>query len=251
MYMAQNLKAFIKNPAGPGSTAQGNIQIIRDDLNRRFLKLVKEKPITLDVYRDKDEYYFHFKIPSETERTNTYDVVLHFTMGEDDFKYDNFINNYYMIFFSNSPNFVYTFAYTYNEYGLLIPHLANKYKDIVLDQNPLVRNPGEVVNYDKSIYFACHYIEENRKYLNKMHLNSIAKPFDVKKFNELIRPTDRIDIDIKKEDKRLRDEKRKIKEDALKKPKKVIERVSDTVKRIVPLKKIVARKSSKPKIKSK
>lgn len=252
MFLAQNLKDFVDNPMGKGSTAIMNRQLIKDDLNRRYLKLIKTKKITLVVYKEKDEYYFHFKIPSETERTNTYDVVLFFTMGEEDFKFDNFINRYYLNFFSNSPNFVYTFAYTYNIYNLLIPHLANKYKDIVLEDNPIIKNPGEIINYDKSIYFACHYIQENRKYLNKMHLNSIAKSFDIKQFNELIRTTDQIDLEIKKENNKIKTEKKKKKN--VSKPKKSkdndISAVS-RIKKIKPLKKITAQSSTITKIKQK
>jgi len=246
MFIPQTLKNFIENPNGAGSTALGNKKLLRDDLNRRYLKLTQKKKITVDIYRDKEEYYFHFKIPSETERSNTYDVVLYFTMGDDKLKYDNFINNYYVLFFSNCPSFIYTFAYAYNMYELLIPHLKNKYDHIVLNQNPIIRNPGEIINYDKSIYFACHFIQENRKYLNKQNLNTMAKPFNNKQFNDIIRHSDKIIIETKKENNRIHNEKQQLKEKDVKRNKlaRVTNKISKTIHKIEPMKKITPRKSN-------
>lgn len=213
MFLPQTLKEFLDNPMGKGSTAISNRKLITEDLKRRYYELIKKKKITIFPYKDGDEYYFHFKIPSESERENNYDVVLRFTMLEDNFKYDNFLNRYYLQFFSNSPSFTYTFAYVFNDYQLLIPLLSNKYKDIVLSNNPLVKNPGEIINYEKSIFFACFYLTENSKYLNKMLLNPSCKPFIGSHFIKTIRNTDTIDLEIKKENNRLTKIKNNVKEE--------------------------------------
>lgn len=210
MFILQNIKEFVENPMGKGSNAILNRQLLRDDLNRRYQKLVKDKKIDLVIYRDKDEYYFHFKIPSESQRNNTYDVVLHFTIDEDkDFKFDNYLNRYYLKFFSNCPSFVYTYAYAFNLYGLFIEGLSNRYEDIVLNQDPITRNPAEVISYEKSIYFACYHILQNQKYLNKMILNTISKSFDKNELSRNIRTTEQIQMEIKKEDNLLKAEKEK------------------------------------------
>lgn len=208
MFILQNLKDYIDNPMGKGSTAITNKQLIRTDLNTRYEKLMKDKKITFTAYKDKDEYYFHFIIPSESKRMNTYDVVLYFTMDEEDFKFDNFLNRYYLKFFSNCPSFTFTYAYVYNNYDMMIKFLRGKFSSIVLDDNPVVRNPGEVINYEKSIYFACYYLMNHRTLMNKMYLNSVAKPFAQNTFVKTIRETDKIQLEIKKENNRLSEEKK-------------------------------------------
>lgn len=214
MFSLPTLREFIDNPMGKGSTAIPNRQLIKDDLIRRYNELIKKKKIEFTVYRDKDEYYFHFLIPSESERENTYDVVLHFTQGEENFKFDNFLNRYYVKFFSNCPSFIYTYAFAFNMYGWFIEDFSGKYHDEVLEQDPITRNPGEIVSYEKSIFFACHHLMQNNKYLNKMILNPICKPYDPKVLYDKIRTDDKIKIEIDREKRRVEKVK---KEEELKK----------------------------------
>lgn len=198
------------NPMGKGSNAISNRKLIREDLDRRFDSLIKKKKdFTFTVYRDKHEYYIHFLIPSESERDNTYDVVIHFTEREENFKNDNFLNRYTLNFFSNSPSFTYTYAYVFNEYDILIKFLAKKYDKIVLSNNPITRNPGEVVNYEKSIYFALKYISIHKDLMNKMYLNRVSKTLHIDKLRKIIRTDEEISLEIKKENNRLSREKKK------------------------------------------
>lgn len=204
MFILQNIKEFMENPMGKGSTVI-NRNLIISDLNRRYDELIKTKKIQLTVYRDDSEYYFHFIMPSESERDNTYDVVLYFTFDEDaSFKYDNFLNRYYLKFFSNCPSFIYTYAFAFNQYSLLIDSLANKYERDVLKYDPITRNPGEVVSYEKSIYFACKYILNNKSYMNKMVLNTMAKKFSATAINSIVRNDVKIKFEIAKERARLK-----------------------------------------------
>lgn len=213
MFILQNIREFIDNPMGKGSTAIPSRHLIKEDLNRRFEELTnnKDKKIELTIYRDGDEYYFHFLIPSESkERRNTYDVVLHFTLGEDgkDFASDRNLNRYFVKFFSNSPGFIYTYAYTFNLYGLLIESLANKYNKIVLEHPPVTRNPGEIISYEKTTYFACYYLLKNPKYLDKSTINLIAKPYKEEVLNKKIRNEDKIKLEIAQEKRRVEREKK-------------------------------------------
>lgn len=204
MFILQTIQEFIDNPMGKGSTAIPSRKIIREDLNRRYKELIKhkDKVIKPTVYKDGDEYIFHFLIPSEDpERKNTYDVVLHFTTEETDedkkVTNDKNLKRYNVKFFSNSPSFTYTFAYAFQLYGILIGSLKDKYRKIVLDRPPVTRNPGEIVNYDKTIYFAAHFFQENEDYLDKETLNKIAKPFKLRDLVSDIRNTDKIELQIK------------------------------------------------------
>jgi hypothetical protein len=214
------LNEFIDNPMGRGSTSIPNRKLIVSDYEKRLKALQKRKKIKHTVYRDKDEYYFHVLIPSETERNNTYDVVLHFTMGDEDFKYDNFLKRYYVKFFSNCPSFTYSFAHVFNIYDVLIENLSNKYKDIVFDEMPVIRNPAQVITYEKSTTFAALFIKDSFILKNKMYLNQIAKPYVAVEFNETIRTTDQIEQEIKRENNRLKRESKKKEEESKGKTKK-------------------------------
>jgi len=213
MFMPQTLKDYLDNPMGKGSTAIMNRQLIKDALNKRYEKLIKEnKNFKYTIYYDRNDFYFHFIIPSESERNNTYDVIIQFTEGEENFKSDINLNRYYLKFFSNCPSFTYTFAYVYNDYDLLIDFLKNKYEDKVIDDNPVTRNPGEIISFEKSIYFACKYLETHKILLNKMSMGT-AKKLNKKELYDIIRSNSDIMLEIKKEENRLRNEKKKDKED--------------------------------------
>ena len=55
-----------------------------------------------------------------------YDVVLQFFI-DDELKSRNIaLNNYYVKFFSNSPGFVYKYAYLYHQNDMLVEVLADK-----------------------------------------------------------------------------------------------------------------------------
>ena len=209
MFMPQTLQEYLDNPMGKGSTAIMNRQLIKNDLNNRYEKLIKDnKKFKYTIYYDKDDFYFHFIIPSESERENTYDVVLQFTMGDDNFKSDVNLHRYYLKFFSNCPSFTYTFAYVYNDYSLLIDFLKDKYDDRVMKDNPITRNPGEIISFEKSIYFACKYLDDHKSLLNKVSMSTTAKRLNKSEFFKNIRTHSAIMLEIKKEEKRINDKKK-------------------------------------------
>lgn len=246
MFMPQSLREYLDNPMGKGSTAILNRQLIKDDLNNRYKKLLDKKKFIYTIYQDGHDYFFHFLIPSESERDNTYDVVIQFTMGEDNFMSDVNLNRYYLKFFSNCPSFVYTFTYVYNDYDLLIDFLKTKYTDKVLEDNPVVRNPGEIISYEKSVYFACKYLDDHKLLLNKISLSTQIKKHPKKTLLAEVRESDKIMLEIKKEEKRLKDEKEKKKNDLSKKDKPNNNKIAGTkrtgINVVKPSKKITAKK---------
>lgn len=202
MFIRQTLFDFMDNPMGRGSNALSSRKLIQSDLNSRFDVILKNKKIDFVIYRLKDlsRIYFHFKIPSEKlTRDNTYDVVLCFSVPEDDASRikDSSIKRYEMTFFSNSPSFTYTYAYASNLYGLLIPELASKYEKIVLKSPPITRNPAEVINYEKTTYFAMRYLVLNANLLQKTIIEGNSKIFNENQFKTTIRTTAKVETEIK------------------------------------------------------
>ena len=263
MFMPQTLEEYLDNPMGKGSTAIANRNLIKTDLNTRYEKLINtHKSFKHYHYHDKHNFYIHIIIPSESKRNNTYDVVIQFAPTEKEVIKDINLKRYTIKVFSNCPSFTYTYAYVYNNYDLMIDFLKDKYNDMILSDNPIIKNPGEVINFEKSVYFACKYIKSNGTFLNKVALASFSKPLDTKKFKDSIRSTDTIDLEIKKENNRIKEENEKNKYDrkhaldnALEsRPKKIINKITGTTKkrndhRIVPHAKIRGKSKVKSTIK--
>lgn len=254
MYEMQTLKEFLDNPMGKGSTAIPSRQLIKDDLDKRFKKLKKDKKIEFTVFTLRDEYYFHFLIPSESERENKYDVVIKFCKTEKMMKYDNFLNRYKLQFFSNCPSFTFTYAHTFMKLKILVPFLTNKFTDEIINGKAVTRNPNDIVSFEKSLYFACKYIEEDVKLMNKMYLNTVAKKLDIEEFSKQIRTSDKILLEIKSEQHRIANEKKKderAKEDEIRRTSRNAIRderkIKSSIRKIKPApkrEKITARKSS-------
>lgn len=211
MFIPQDLADFVDNPMGRGSTVIMNRMQVRSYLNARYNTLIsKFGDFKYTIYTDgNDSYFFHFIIPSESQRRNNYDVVIQFInspFNDEDFSGANNIRNYYIKLFSNCPSFTYTYAYVYKEYDRGIPMLYDKFRDETLSSNPITRNPGEIISYEKSTYYACKFLLEHKMVLNKSHLSKFAST-DIQKMVKNIRTTDTIMKEIDKENNRLKREK--------------------------------------------
>lgn len=210
MFLSQTMDEYLENPMGKGSTAIGNRMAIRNDLNNRYEALMKKhngfehKQYVLDGV-----FYFHILVPSESKRNNKYDVVIALEPPAESNRIEKNLKNYEFKVFSNCPSFVYTYAYVYDQYGLLIPFLRPKYKTITLSSEPKVKNPGEVINYDKSVYFACKFITSNPSLMSIMLLIPQCRDLNIMAFSNSIRSTDTIELEIKKEENRLKNEEEK------------------------------------------
>ena len=162
--MVMTMEQYINNPAGWGSatnaTPKPNVEsIYLDKLNT----LEKQGEIKLNCVsvKDKHKYYIYTKLPSESNPGFYYDVVIEFSAPEGE--QTNNLNKYYVRFFSNDPNFVYTYAYAFKTHGLTIPELEIKLPFKSLAQKANMRNPGNTIGWVKSFYVV--YILMQRKNL--------------------------------------------------------------------------------------
>lgn len=205
--MKVTLKDFKNNPFGKGVTAFNNSSV-KDSLEKRYNELVKnnKKVSVAGVYLHKGDYYIHLLIPSESERPNTYDVVIRLRK-DGILNTSQFLSTSTVQFFSNCPSFTYSFAWVYRNHGLLIPDLIEKIDNIDFKKEPEVRNPYGVVNYDKSIFFASHFLLSNMRYMNKAHLEALSRKTNITDLYDKIRLCSKIEFEIKKETEILRHKK--------------------------------------------
>lgn len=246
-----DIRQYLDNPMGKGAIIPGK-QMIVDDFNKRYTSLTSNKSIDCKIYKNKELYYFHLIIPSESERDNTYDIVIEFSPKDKTDKGDESIINYDIRFFSNCPSFIYTYAYAYNLNGVFIDFMDKKLQKDIFKKPPLVKNPNNTVNFEKSLYYACKYLMDEKKYLTKNFLKSAALKFNKRDFLYSIRDHDKIMDEIKKANNKLKKEKEKeAKENkSYKRTKNKMERSNspNAVKMITP-KKSTSDKSSVNKVK--
>lgn len=208
-----NINQYMENPLGKGATIPGK-QFIIDDYERRFHALVMDKTIELNIFTTGNTYYYHFIIPTESQkRDNTYDVVIKLYSDNKLSLIDKSLANYDIAFFSNCPSFVYSYAYAYNMNGLFITELSKAYEDIILKKPPVSRNPGIITNYEKSIYFACKYIIDDKKLLDKTYVKNNSKKLPKDYLKKEIRTNARIEFEIKESTAKHRSDKLKEKKD--------------------------------------
>lgn len=220
-----NIKQYLDNPMGKGAIIQGK-QFIIDDLNKRYEKLLLDKKFEVESFKDGDNYIFHIKVPSESERENTYDVVLEFYPKDATDKADESIQNYELKFFSNCPSFIFTYAYAYKLHGHFIEELSKKLDDQIFKQAPVIKNPSNIVNFEKSLYFACKYLIEEKSLL-KNYLKSMVQRYKKREFHHSIRTQEEIMNEIKREKNKIKIEKDKIKQEE-KRPKRTKNIMNDS-----------------------
>lgn len=192
---------YIKNPAGKGASIITNRQIYQNMYQKQFDELlVRENGLIMyHLYKGSDDYYVHFKIPSEITPNFYYDTVIRFYTSKSTIKMEKTLRNYDFQVYSNDANFVFTYCYAFNSRRMFIKDLVSKMSELALKQKAKIKNPRNDLGYVKSIYFA--YIEMKRgdlftksrwettstKY-NKNVWNQTVEHADdkIKKANELI-----------------------------------------------------------------
>jgi hypothetical protein len=170
-----NYKQLLTNPAGRGSAHIARRDEIIENMRTRAAKAFLKMPMELSVYTEKDDYIFSFSIPSE-EYNIYYDVVLVFTPLNNEAKQSKSISEYGIRFFSNSPNFVYTYCYVLERDKWLVDKLIGKLPKQALLDPPDVRNPSMTWGFEKSITFAALSMKE----YNLTSKNEITKHIDGK-----------------------------------------------------------------------
>lgn len=162
-----------------------------------------------------DNYLIHLQIPSESNKKQMYDVVILFFTDENKVKRSVTFKDYYIKLFSNSPSFIFQYAAMYNQEGFLIDFLAEKTDKEYIGVLP--KKPKEL-SYDKSIYFACRYLNDDKlTLLNKFgiitrHKKNPEKFFrDIKSFSD-VKFTNEVKTLDKKLDKELKENKKAKKE---------------------------------------
>lgn len=184
--------------------------------------------------KELDGFTFHVKVPSESLNNFYYDVILEFSAAGESFEESH------IKIFSNSPSFVYSFAYVfYNMHddeldstGFIIDryhHKIPKHRILTMDSKigelPLthpavMRNPYGLPLFDVTIYKAIFYVldhfKKNRKFITyKITEAQLFK--NVMEFDELMANRNKIEAKEKRVEikETLKHAAKKLREEAL------------------------------------
>lgn len=182
------ISAFLNDnlPVSKGSV-QIPIRGLIDSYHKRYVtqRMIKKTKFDYTVYRIKgtDEVVIHVKVPSDTVPGFTYDVLYEITYGASTTK----LEDCDVRIFSNSPSFVYTYAYIFYHLNLegetkpgmlinrltrkipkdrmMIPGTEKKLPNEVRSKAPVVRNTLGLPLWDKSLYYGIFYLTEEVSFL--------------------------------------------------------------------------------------
>jgi len=151
---------YLQNPQGKYASYFAARYRLIPELNDRYAKLTKGKNKDLwavDFYEVRGRLYCHIKMPSETHTGKIqYDVVIGFEKGK---KFKP-VGRHDVQFFSNSPAFCFTYAYTYNKEDLFPIIMKPKLFKNNLKKPASIRNNKNVIGFEKSTQFAVRHLME-------------------------------------------------------------------------------------------
>lgn len=167
----------IMHPLGVGASAIPMRQF-ESDLMSRFYKVILPNIPSIKVMKRKEDYVLLIRIPSERNHRAVkpvfYDVIFEFYPRNADNRSSMYVNEYGVRIFSNSPSYMFTFTYVYNERGLLPTFVPKRYyMEECLTKEPEIRNPIELLGVEKTIWYSIKFLERNQL-LQKSRLNAIA-----------------------------------------------------------------------------
>lgn len=212
------MKQFLVNPTGSGSASVARRDRIRLDMNNRFNALYKKHKgkFKCNFYYDpkQNDIYYVLNVPSEVyaEGGLYYDVVIKLK-GDPNKKIHRLLENREMQVFSNSPNFTYTYAYVFNSLGMLVDWCKPKAAPKSLIESPTVRNPDNVLGFEKSVYFSILYVTTVlKKGLDEAYITSKASKLNTKAVSKNIKTALQKNTEYQGIDKKHREEAKKVKE---------------------------------------
>lgn len=179
---------YINNPTGIGTSIMSYRKMYEDLYHDKWDKIVVRENGHIDytLYYSSNHYYCHIKVPSEVVEGFYYDVVI--KMLNKSSRGD--LRNAEARFFSNDPNFNYSFAHAFIKNKLHVEELVPKMSKEAIHNIAKEKNPKDTIGYVKALYFAfiimsekglfkpIKYKSEGSKFDKKILLSNITDTED-------------------------------------------------------------------------
>lgn len=188
--MEMTFDQYIQNPMGIANAVISNRAMYRDLYYAKFNNIMVREMGHMGhtLYKGKNKFYIHFKVPSEVIEKFYYDVVIEFTPPKDKKLTDNTLENYTVRFYSNDPSFVYTFAHAFIKNDMFIKELKSVMSPEAIRKVAEEKNPSNQVGYVKSLYFA-YIMTKKLGLFNKLKWG-MTRDIDFKRMIKEITPAD-------------------------------------------------------------
>lgn len=173
---------YLSNPIGKGSAVVPNKQI-KDTLNAQFENLCTYMQ-GYCYFLGKDDIVYHVKIPSSKEKTVEYDVIILFKKSDLDNRRVDRIDDMPFQCYSNCPSFMFTYAHTFREKGMIIKWTEKLYNEGIRKKRAETRNSWDIISYERSLYFALKYILKGNRNILENFMATCAR---VKKPDEILK----------------------------------------------------------------
>ena len=165
MYLIQHssvqmsISQMLSNPTGKRSAFFASRARVKSQLDSIFIQNLRRyrKQFYAVPYVDNTskKIIFYVAVPSETFSLNhiRWDCLV-----EIEYNATKSFENRNAKFFSNSPSFIFTYAYVFNQEDLLVDFIKPKMPSQCLTQPPTIKNPVESRGFDKILYQALKYL---------------------------------------------------------------------------------------------
>jgi hypothetical protein len=130
----------------------------------KIFKIIGPNTQIVHAMPEVDGTTVYFKVPSE-DKNISYDIIIWLST-----KNRITIDTQFKVY-SNSPFFAFNLAYVFNKLDSLL--YKNYYPSVMYTQPPKIRNPSELIGFDKHLYTAL-------KIISKSNVEDILKQFEGK-----------------------------------------------------------------------
>jgi len=154
-----SISQMIQNPTGKHSAFFASRARVKAQLDAIFIKNLRKfrREFYAVPYIDDQTHniVYYVSVPSETFYLNKvrWDCII-----EIEYNANKSLENRNARFYTNSPSFIFTYAYVFNQQDLLPNFIKSKMPKLCLTQPPTIKNPVESRGFDKILYQALKYL---------------------------------------------------------------------------------------------
>lgn len=161
MIVADNI---LKNPI-KGSSHMAPRNLIISSLTQIYYQSIELINFISCYKKDNKSVRVHLKIGSREFPNVNYDVLFEF-LNIQSINGEKIIDGVFqdkteMKVFSNSPEFIFTYAYVFNTINALIPDIKHFLGGKALGSPPKIKNPTKEVGISTSLFIGLKYLEMN------------------------------------------------------------------------------------------
>ena len=188
------LEALITDPSVSGQKASTSYPKDREKYIQRYQKYIAvHNLIAVDMYVDGEvnhpkSIYYYIPIHSDGNEEVMYDIVLQFIPPTAELSKAGSVRNWDVKIFSNSPGFMFKYAYLYNRRKMIPTVLLPKFTEETLRTAPSKSNPSMYPGFDAPLFYAMYYLYSHITLLDYINHKDQLRPFNKFPYDSIVSP---------------------------------------------------------------